>query len=77
MVNRELAKLCIRFAVNQLSLNLSKITKTNYMLFRSRPPDVNINLCINNERITRVCVKTYLGVFIDDNLNWKHHINMP
>ena len=66
MLNRELVKLCIWFDVNKLSLNLSK---TNYMLFRNRLPDVNINLCINNERITRVCVKKILGVFIDDDLN--------
>ena len=73
MLNRELAKLCIWLAVKKLSLNLSK---TNYILFRNRPPDGDINLCINNERITRVRVTTFLGVFIDDNLNWKHHINM-
>ena len=33
MLNRKLAKLCIWFAVNKLSLNLPK---TNYMLFRNR-----------------------------------------
>ena len=32
-------------------------------------------LCINNERIIRVYVNKFLGVFIDDDLNWKHHIN--
>ena len=66
MLNRELAKLCIWFAVNKLSLNLSK---TNYKLFRNRPPDVDINLCINNERITRVRLQKFVGVFIDDDLN--------
>ena len=46
----ELAKLCKWFAANKLSLNLSK---TSYMLFRNRPPDVdfNINMFIGNERI--------------------------
>ena len=46
------------------------------MLFKNRPPDVDVNFCINNERITRVRVTQFLGVFIDDDLNWKHHINM-
>ena len=45
------------------------------MLLRKRPPDVDIKLCINNERITRVHVTKVLGIFIDDDLNWKHHIN--
>ena len=45
------------------------------MLSRNRPTDVDINLCINNERTTRVRVKEIRGVFIDDDLNWKHHIN--
>lgn len=66
MLNRELAKLCKWFAVNKLSLNLSK---TNYMLIRNRPPDVDINPCVNNERITRVHVTKFLGACVDDQLN--------
>ena len=46
------------------------------MLLRNRPPDVGINLCLNNERIARVHETKFLGVFTDDDLNWKHHINM-
>ena len=72
MLNRELAKLYKWFAVNKLSLNLSK---TIYMLFRNRPPDVDFNVFIENERINRVHVTKFLGIFIDDKLNWKHHIN--
>ena len=30
---------------------------------------------IENERINRVHVKKFLGICIDDELNWKHHIN--
>ena len=45
------------------------------MLFRSRPPDVDSNVCITKERITRVRITTFLGKVIDDDLNWKHHIN--
>ena len=45
MLNREFSKLCIWFAVNNLSLNL---LKNDYMLFRNRPPDVdsNLHLCV-------------------------------
>ena len=51
MINGVLAKLAKWFAVNKLTLNLSK---TNYMVFRNRPPDNEINLFINNQQITRV-----------------------
>ena len=44
-------------------------------MFRNRPHDVDITLCINNERITRVHVTKSLGIVIDDELNWKQHIN--
>ena len=72
MLNRELAKLCKWFAVNKLSLNLSK---TSYMLFRNRPPDVDFNVFIEHERINRVHVTKFLGIYIDGKLNWKYHIN--
>ena len=59
MINGVLAKLAKWFAVNKLVLNLSK---TNYMLFRNRPPDIEINMFINNQHITRVHVTKFLGV---------------
>ena len=72
MLNRELAKICKLFAVNKLSLNLSK---TSYMLFRKRPPDVDVNVFIEHEIINRVHVTKFLGIYIYDKLNWKYHIN--
>ncbi len=60
MLNRELAKLCKWFAVNKLSLNLSK---TSYMLFRNGPPDVDFNVFIENERINRVHLIKFLGMY--------------
>ena len=50
-LNRELAKLFVWFSINKLSLNLGK---TNYMLFRSRPPDLELHLKINNADIPKV-----------------------
>ena len=72
MINGVLAKLAKWFAVNKLSLNLSK---TNYMIFLNRPPHIEINLFINNQQITRLHVKKCLGVYIDESLNWTYQIN--
>ena len=45
------------------------------MLFRNRPHDVDLNVFKENERINRVHVTQFLGICIDDKLNWKHHTN--
>ena len=70
-LNRELSKLFVWFSINKLSLNLGK---TNYMLFRSRPPDLELHLKINNAEIPKVTATKFLGIIIDDRLNWKPHI---
>ena len=49
--------------------------KTNYVIFRNRPPDIESNMLINNPQITRVHVTKCLGVYIDESLNWKYQIN--
>ena len=61
MINVVLAKLVKWFVENKLTLNLSK---TNCMIFRNRPPDIEINMFINNQQITRVHVTQCLGVYI-------------
>ena len=60
-INRELDKLFVWFSVNRLSLNLGK---TNYMLFRSRPPDNELALKINNVVLPRVAATKFLGIII-------------
>ena len=50
-LNRELAKRFVWFSINKVSLNLGK---TNYMLFRSRPPDIELHLKIKNSEIPKV-----------------------
>ena len=70
-INRELDKLFVWFSVNRLSLNLGK---TNNMLFRSRPPDNELALKINNVVLPRVAATNFLGIIIDDKLGWKPHI---
>ena len=72
-LNRELGKLFVWFSVNKLSLNLSK---TNYILFRNRSADADLNICINTINVTRVQSSKFLGIIIDENLNWKPHIQL-
>ena len=72
-LNRELGKLFVWFSVNKLSLNLSK---TNYILFRNRPADTDLNICINTINVTRVQSSKFVGIIIDENLNWKPHIQL-
>ena len=44
------------------------------MLFRSRPPDLELHLKINNAEIPKVTANKFLGIIIDARLNWKPHI---
>ena len=71
----ELYKLNSWFAVNKLSLNVSK---TNYMIFGNKKidKDMNIRVGINGIYIDIVYNTKFLGVTIDDKLNWKEHIKM-
>ena len=62
---------------NRLCLNASK---SNRMLIGSiqrlsRIGDHNINVFVNNVRLEQVSHVKYLGVHIDCNLKWTHHIN--
>ena len=59
---------------NKLSLNYSK---TTYLLFNKHLPssiNTNFKVLINNNKINRIKVVKYLGVYIDENLNWSAHI---
>ena len=71
----------VQFKANKLTLNISK---TKYILFRKSNMDVefgNLSLCIDScsiERIGYGCKETsfkFVGVKIDEFLNWKDHIN--
>lgn len=61
---------------NQLSLNVSK---TTYLVFKSKkfknsiPP--NFNVSFFGHQVSEVASGKYLGVFIDNDLTWKVHIN--
>ena len=66
-----LEQLCVWFAVNNLSVN---ITKTKYILFVSCMLNKEVNIKMQNVNIERVSITKFLGVFIDELLNWKVHI---
>ena len=75
MINEELVKLNNWFRCNKLLLNYEK---TNYMIFRSRNrriPDNLLPVCIDNNIIHRKESVQFVGIILDEFLNWKHHIN--
>ena len=71
-INKELQNLSTWFAVNKLSLNVSK---THFILFTNKNITSTLNVNINNVNIDRVFHTKFLGVLIDHKLNWKEHID--
>ena len=72
IMNHELDKLYTWFSVNKLSLNASK---TNYMVFGRRKINCDVDVKINSSQITRVNKTQFLGIMIDEQLNWKEQIH--
>lgn len=75
VVNSELDKLSCWFKANKLSLNLEK---TNFIMFGNKY--VDISKCIDHVKIDGcniVQVKSvkFLGIFLDEKLNWQAHIS--
>ena len=72
-VNQELCKVANWLACNKLFLNAKK---THFMIFKAENKKMNhdINIKIGNKIIERVNKTYFLGLIIDDNLSWKHHI---
>ena len=73
--NAELRLLSMWFKVNKLSLNTDK---TSYILFSKRitsvANNIDFTLLIDSMPIKRVDHCKFLGVYLDQNLNWKKHI---
>ena len=69
-INLELSKVNVWFMVNRLSLN---IKKTNYMYFGRKNVNPNFTIKINNVSIDQVESTKFLGIYIDDMLNWNSH----
>ena len=72
-LNRELLDISIWLKVNKLSLN---IKKTHFMVFTSKRKIPNpVSLFIDGIGIDEVKHTKFLGVFIDNRLTWKKHID--
>ena len=69
-VNMELHGLTNWIHANKLSLNL---LKTKYMLFSNRDTLMPGPVIFDNVQIERVISTKFLGIHIDDKLNWKMH----
>ena len=71
-VERELAVLGDSFRANKLTLN---VDKSVFLMF-NRKGHGNINqLMLGDSVIHRVATTKFLGVWVDDQLNWKAHLN--
>ena len=73
VMSMELIKFNSWFALNKLSLNISK---TNYIVFGIVDKDELINVSIDELILPRVFSTKFLGVQIDEGLNWKEHIKL-
>ncbi len=73
-LSEDLTSLDDWFKANKLSLNIGK---TNYMVFdRGKTDNVNaLSLKINGLPIDRVSKVKFLGLIIDDGMNWNDHIH--
>ena len=71
-INVEIDKIYSWVKANKLSLN---VEKTNFMLFTPKSFSQNMDdLLINGNRISEVNETKFLGVIIDNKLNWSPHI---
>ena len=74
-LNAHLNTLSQWFTANHLFINTSK---TNFMVYSNKKSIVqqNFNLKLDNTSIERVYKTKFLGIIIDSNLNWQHHISL-
>ena len=72
ILNTELKKVSNWLASNKLSLNVSK---SNFMHFTpSKRENMVVTPILDNTPVEEKETTKYLGVFIDNELNWKQHI---
>ena len=73
-VNFELKNIFHWLRANRISLNTSK---TDLILFRSKRKQItkHLNFRISGQKIKIACKTKYLGLLLDENLNFKSHID--
>ena len=74
ILDKDLRELSIWLNANEIALN---VAKTEIILFKTSNKNYVVGLKIKlcRKRIHASPYVKYLGVFIDENLNWKKHIN--
>jgi len=77
LVNRELELININFKVNKLSLN---VDRTVFIVFTSarQKCDANVvynRILLNDKPLQQVSTTKFLGVYINEHLNWADHIH--
>ena len=72
LVNTELVKIDGWVSANKLSLNADK---TKFSLFSNLKHITTPNINIRNSNIQRTSCQKFLGVFVDEKLNFQTHIN--
>ena len=73
--NQELIRISTWLATNKLILNISK---TNYIIFTSKGKSYNKNVSnikIDGNNIQQVNKTKFLGIIIEEHLNWSMHIS--
>src|SRR6218665_368353 len=76
IINTELKLVADCFRENRLTVYFDK---TNYIIFKSHKKARDCfnlgDVCINETNLTQVRSTKFLGVFVDQHLDWKEHIN--
>jgi hypothetical protein len=73
VANTALVSVANWFIDNRLNIN---IAKTNYLLFTNSVTGATVhNLMLNNYFIERKTYVKFLGLVLDDKLNWHEHVN--
>ena len=74
VLNNELQNIDVWLRCNKLSI---KIKKTNCVIFRPSQKKFNhsFSLSIGGRSLTQSNITKFLGVYIDEHLTWKYHIN--
>ena len=72
-MNSELKKLSLWFKINKMSSN---VEKNNFMFFGNKKCDQIDNLLLDSNIVTQVTDTKFLGVLLDNELNWKKHIGL-
>ena len=73
-LNKDLKELSFSLNANKIALN---VAKTEVILFKTKrkPCDTDLRLKLCRKRLYKTKYLRYLGIKIDENLNWKIHIH--